>query len=58
MVAGLIFTSEPVFAMLGGVTLLDESISMQQAIGFSLILLAMIAVETRHLSIAKKLQAC
>jgi drug/metabolite transporter (DMT)-like permease len=58
MVAGLIFTSEPVFALVGGVALLDEAVSMRQAVGFSLVLLAMVAVETRHAFANRALQAC
>nr|WP_315463302.1 DMT family transporter [uncultured Rhodoferax sp.] len=48
VVAGLAFTTEPIFAAVTGYLLLDESISNMQLLGFALVFAAMVAVEARY----------
>jgi drug/metabolite transporter (DMT)-like permease len=48
VVAGLAFTTEPIFAATAGLLLLGESISSLQLVGFALVFAAMVAVEARY----------
>lgn len=46
--AGLAFTTEPIFAVVSGFFILDESISNMQFLGFALVFVAMVAAEARY----------